>query len=140
MPDTASVCDRRLDGELGADPSQATLQTEPYYRCAKCRLYTVYYHLNFNLIIRACARITSFKFAWVSCRRPLFTQSSVLTHMEGQGQDAFTWRNKVQEVTQTQTCRQSLFIEPVQWMEKDVLLMAGKVSSVLSDGGQGSVQ
>ena len=60
--------------------------------------------------------------------------------MEGQGQDAFTWRNKVQEVTQTQTCRQSLFIEPVQWMEKDVLLMAGKVSSVLSDGGQGSVQ
>ena len=35
----AQLCDRRLNGHLGVDPSLAAQQQHPYYRCAKCRYF-----------------------------------------------------------------------------------------------------
>ena len=65
-------------------------------------------------------------------RRPLFRRSNVLPHDEGLGTAAFDWRaaqlaEEARGGEETKSCTQSLFIEPVQWMEQDILQIEGKV-------------
>ena len=57
--------------------------------------------------------------------------------MEGIGDAAFDWRaaearDRTEAADENKHCVQSLFIEPVEWMEKDISQIEGKVLS-LSD-------
>ncbi|KAJ8409503.1 hypothetical protein AAFF_G00229040 [Aldrovandia affinis] len=76
------------------------------------------------------------------CRRTVFRGSSILTHVAGSGQEAFTHKKTVGPVAHaqdhaTQTQCTSYFIEPVQWMERSLLgvldgqLLCPKCSSKL---------
>jgi hypothetical protein len=67
--------------------------------------------------------------ATTAFRRPLFRQSAVLPHRTGMGEAAFTWRVRQagtgdEEAT---TCKQQIFVEPVEWMQEDILQIEGKV-------------
>jgi hypothetical protein len=59
----------------------------------------------------------------------LFCQSSILPHEVGAGDAAFDWRRKesASSSESSANCMQSLFIEPVQWMQRDILSVGGKV-------------
>ena len=66
-------------------------------------------------------------------RRILFKNSAVMSHEEGIGDAAFDWR--AAQVSDTAapsgektTCTQSLFTEPVQWMQNDISQIEGKVT------------
>lgn len=63
------------------------------------------------------------------CRRPLFRESAVFPHTVGKGEVAFTWRaHKVEAGAQAEEqCEQQIFIEPVAWMQKEVLQLEGKL-------------
>ncbi len=77
-------------------------------------------------------------------RRPLFKSSGLLSHKVGRGAAAFDWRAKLPSTSEgsnvgeagdsaessgdPELCRQSLFIEPVQWMGEEILVIEGKVS------------
>ena len=80
---------------------------------------------SYFIVALHCISLTRFR-----CRRPLFRGSSVLSHAEGEGQTAFHRFSKPKETSQRDdvTCRQSLFVEPVSWMQSDIEQQQGKVS------------
>ena len=57
----------------------------------------------------------------------------MLTHAEGEGQAAFTrWKHSTEVTSERDdgvTCKQSLFVEPVSWMQSDVQQLQGKVEN-----------
>ncbi|ELU15396.1 hypothetical protein CAPTEDRAFT_176337 [Capitella teleta] len=61
------------------------------------------------------------------CRRLLFRHTSVMPHEVGVGDAAFDWRRKETASVEGASCTQSLFVEPVLWMQRDILTMEGKI-------------
>ena len=57
----------------------------------------------------------------------------MLTHAEGEGQAAFSrWKHSTEVPSERDdgvTCKQSLFVEPVSWMQSDVQQLQGKVEN-----------
>lgn len=65
------------------------------------------------------------------CRLPLFRESSLLSHLVGEGKEAFSWKSKLSNLSKMKSeeiCTVSLFIEPVQWMADIVTKQDGKLS------------
>ncbi|XP_041368621.1 dual specificity protein phosphatase 12-like isoform X2 [Gigantopelta aegis] len=69
------------------------------------------------------------------CRLALFKDGALLHHKTGQGESAFDWRGKMaanekiaNETEKKETCKKSLFIEPVKWMKHCTETMDGKLS------------
>ncbi len=58
----------------------------------------------------------------------------MLPHDQGDGEAAFDWRagtalaKEGSGVGGEVPCQQSLFLEPVRWMERDILTLQGKVT------------
>ena len=58
----------------------------------------------------------------------------MLTHAEGEGQAAFSrWKHSMEVTSERDdvTCKQSLFVEPVSWMQSDVQQLQGKVEQLI---------
>ena len=62
----------------------------------------------------------------------MFKKSSLLPHVKGIGDAAFDWRatqarDRTEAAHEKKHCEQSLFIEPVEWMQNDISQIEGKV-------------
>ncbi|XP_029651563.2 dual specificity protein phosphatase 12 [Octopus sinensis] len=68
------------------------------------------------------------------CRHPLFRESSLLSHTTGDWERSFDWNSKLSNLRKSDseknkvTCKESLFVEPVQWMADVVTNQSGKLT------------
>ncbi|KAI0230981.1 Dual specificity protein phosphatase 12 [Lamellibrachia satsuma] len=68
------------------------------------------------------------------CRRPLFREGVIMCHPVGRGREAFHWKGSTirhsydDESSELAACTGTLFTEPIQWMEKSILSVEGKLS------------
>lgn len=68
------------------------------------------------------------------CRRSLFRESGIITHSSGFGRSSFSKESKVNKTVKSQVhnpelpCSDSIFIEPVVWMQNTILQQNGKLN------------